>query len=298
MRGLLAGMALVAMLAVPSAAQERHGFWLNLGFGWGSLGCRGCDGRDGGVAGDLALGTTVGPHLQLGLGGNAWYKDYGDGVSLALGTIVDARAKYYPSRTGGLYLTGGVGVGRVHTRLDGFGLIDGSYNKTGLGIVAGVGYDVRLGQGSLALTPFVHAVAVRADGDRYNQGQVGLAISIQKFRARRERSEETPAAPREPAPYVQPAFRGAGEQPGAEQPGAEQPAAAQPAPAPPSAVPPRPSVGYTRLPPGTNYVGDTRIKIYYPITCAAQHAIPPAFQTFFQTEEGAMDDGFKRSGDC
>lgn len=285
MHVFLAAMALVAALAGPAAAQERHGFWLNLGLGWGSLGCRGCDGRDGGIAGDLGLGATVGPHLQLGLGGNAWYRDYDDGVSLALGTLVDARAKYYPSRTGGLYLSGGIGVGQAHTMVDGFGVIDGTYDKTGVGIWAGLGYDVRLGQGSLALTPFVRAVTVRAEGDRYNQGQVGVAFSIQQFRSS---SAETPADQGRPEPYVQPAFRGAGDAP---------PVPPPAAPAPP-AVPARPSVGYTRLPPGTNYVGDTRIKIYYPISCAAQHAIPAAFQTFFQTEEGAMDDGFKRSGDC
>jgi hypothetical protein len=283
---LLAAIALVGALTVPVAAQERHGLWLNLGIGWGSLGCRGCDGRDGGIAGDLGLGATVNPHLQLGLGSNVWYKGYGDGVSLALGTLVDARAKYFPSRSGGLYLTAGVGVGQAWTRLEGFGPIDGTYTKTGVGILAGLGYDVRLGQGSLALTPFAHAVTVRATDARYTEGQVGLAFSIRQFRARRE---ERSADHAEPEPYVQPAFRGAGD---------ARPTPPPSAPTPTPGVPPRPSVGYTRLPPGTNYVGDSRIKIYYPISCAAQHAIPPAFQVFFQNEEGAMDDGFKRSGDC
>jgi len=59
-----------------------------------------------------------------------------------------------------------------------------------------------------------------------------------------------------------------------------------------------PAVGYTRLPEGTNLVGDARIKRFYPIGCAAQHAIPPDQQVFFQSSEGAERDGFIRSGDC
>lgn len=63
-------------------------------------------------------------------------------------------------------------------------------------------------------------------------------------------------------------------------------------------VPERPVVGRTRLPVGTAYVGDARLKLYYPIGCAAQHAIPAEFQVFFQSSGGAERDGFKPSGDC
>jgi hypothetical protein len=60
----------------------------------------------------------------------------------------------------------------------------------------------------------------------------------------------------------------------------------------------RPVAGYDRLPPGTNFIGDIRIKVYYPLGCAAQHAVPADAQVFFQTAGGAETDGFKRSGDC
>ncbi len=59
-----------------------------------------------------------------------------------------------------------------------------------------------------------------------------------------------------------------------------------------------PVAGFTRLPVGTNYVGDTRIMVYYPIGCAAQHGIPAESQVFFRTAGGAEGDGFKLSGDC
>ena len=46
------------------------------------------------------------------------------------------------------------------------------------------------------------------------------------------------------------------------------------------------------------FVGDTRLKLYYPAACAANKAIPPEFQVRFHSEEGAQRDGFQRSGDC
>jgi peptidase M48-like protein/PDZ domain-containing protein len=59
-----------------------------------------------------------------------------------------------------------------------------------------------------------------------------------------------------------------------------------------------PSVGYTRLPVGTNWIGDIRIKRYYPPGCAAQHEIREEQQVFFQTSEGAERSGFTRGRDC
>jgi hypothetical protein len=59
-----------------------------------------------------------------------------------------------------------------------------------------------------------------------------------------------------------------------------------------------PVAGFTKLPAGTNYVGDARIMVYYPIGCAAQHAIPAESEVFFRTAGGAEGDGFKLSGDC
>jgi hypothetical protein len=60
----------------------------------------------------------------------------------------------------------------------------------------------------------------------------------------------------------------------------------------------RPVAGFTKLPLGTNYVGDTRMHVYYPLGCAAQHAIPADFQVYFQSADGATRDGFVASGDC
>jgi hypothetical protein len=147
----------------------------------------------------------------------------------------------------------------------------------------GLGYDIKIGN-NVSLTPFWNGFAVRNSNSDVNVGQLGLNISVIKWRpaaAAKERVVST--AEPTPASYVLTSLR-------------------QPEPAPvqvdaPSA-PPVVDVGRTALPEGTNFVGDTRIKLYYPISCATQHAIPPEFQVFFQSEGGAMQDGFKPSGDC
>jgi hypothetical protein len=265
---------------MPGAAQERHGFWFNGGLGYGSLGCEDCGSREGGLSGGLSLGGTLSPKLLLGVGTTGWYKDVG-GASLTVGTL-DARLRWYPSRTGGFFLTTGLGVGSIRASADGFG----SASETGVGFMLGLGYDIRVGSG-VSLTPFWNGFAVRTDNSDANVGQLGLSLTLHKFTQPSRQAD----APPPPARLITP--------PRAPDPQAPTPASA-PAPAPlPVAAPlPPADVGTTELPVGTNYVGDTRLKLYYPIGCAAQHSILPQFQVFFQTGVGAEADGFKRSGDC
>ena len=268
---------------VPSAAQERHGFWFNGGLGYGSLGCEDCGSREGGLSGGLSLGGTLSPKLLLGVGTTGWYKDEGR-ASLTVGTL-DARLRWYPSTTGGFFLTTGLGVGSIRASVDGFG----SASETGVGLMLGLGYDIRIG-GGLSLTPFWNGFAVRTDNADANVGQLGLSLTVHKF-----------TQPQRPAPPAQPALPQRLITP----PRAPDPLPAA-APILPSASAPQPAAeplsqpdaGRTQIPAGTNYVGDTRLRLYYTIGCAAQHAILPQFQVFFQTAAGAEADGFRRSGDC
>jgi hypothetical protein len=98
-----------AMEAIgPSSAPQslvrsrriRDGFWFNLGFGYGVLGCSDCNGTTGGFTGGLALGGTLSPRFLLGVGTTGWTKSE-SGVTLTVGTL-DARLRFYPSATGGL----------------------------------------------------------------------------------------------------------------------------------------------------------------------------------------------------
>jgi len=150
--------------------QTRKGFWFNGGLGYGSLGCDNCDGREGGLSGGLSLGGTVSPKFLLGVGTTGWYKSE-SGVTLTVGTL-DARFRFYPSRNGGFFLTGGLGLGTISADVAGFG----SDSETGVGVVLGLGIDIRIGT-NVSLTPFWNGFAVRSSNSDANVGQIGLSIT-------------------------------------------------------------------------------------------------------------------------
>lgn len=159
---------------VPPAArpsQTREGFWLNGGFGFGSLGCVSCDGHVSGASSGLSLGGTLNDRLLLGFGTTGWYRSK-DGVALNAGTL-DARLRFYPSTASGFFLTGGVGLGTIRVAANG----SGSERETGVGFVLGLGWDVRIRQ-NMSLTPFWNGSAVRTSNADANFGQFGLGITI------------------------------------------------------------------------------------------------------------------------
>ena len=157
----------------------------------------------------------------------------------------------------------------------------GSASETGPGLMLGLGYDIRVGS-SLSLTPFWNGFAVRTSNSDANVGRLGLSLTVHKFR----QAPTVPVRQPESRPVVAPV---------AEPP---EPAFASPVPRQDSAAVKPPDAGRTALPVGTHYVGDVRLRVYYPIGCAAQHAIPAQFQVFFQSSGGAERDGFTPSGDC
>jgi hypothetical protein len=151
--------------------QARKGFWLNLGLGYGSLGCRDCDGREGSFSGGLALGGAVSQKVTLGLGSNGWYKSE-NGVSLTSGTLT-AQIRFYPSATGGFFLLAGLGAGSVRVAVSGFG----SETETGFGALLGLGYDIRVGT-NVSITPFWNGFGVETSNTDANVGQIGLGLTV------------------------------------------------------------------------------------------------------------------------
>jgi hypothetical protein len=65
--------------------------------------------------------------------------------------------------------------------------------------------------------------------------------------------------------------------------------------APESATPP---VTSTDLPPGTNWIADSRARIYYPVHCSAAGKIAPADRLFYASESSLKAAGFNRSENC
>jgi len=156
MRKAFLVFALLGLVTSAAAAQDggsrRSGFWLNVGLGWGSAdwGCDNCISldRESGLSGQLALGGTVSDHLLLGVESNGWAgSDVFGGVDDFLIGTFNAVAYFYPSASGNLFFKGGVGIAswRIRDRL-------GDEDDIGLGLLAGVGYDIPVGR-SFSISP-------------------------------------------------------------------------------------------------------------------------------------------------
>ena len=156
----------------------RKGFWFGLGLGAG--------GESNDLAGpgysdlfyqptiSLRAGGTVGSHLRLGGEVLSWFDEEGDAVaSLSSALFV---AQFYPLSSAGLYLKGGLGVGRNAIDFnDGFNVGD-----TGFAGLLGAGYELRLGR-RLYLNPVVdlvgHSYSGRL-GSGYTERLVNFGLGV------------------------------------------------------------------------------------------------------------------------
>jgi len=150
------GALLIGVPARAAHPQERQGFWIGFGAGYGSasLDCDGCDtsNREGSVTGFLKLGGTLSKQVLLGVEGNAWAKDQ-EGVRLTLGNF-SGTLTVYPQASAGFFLKVGAGLAYFDTSVT-EGAVTTSVNKTGFGFLAGAGYDLRVGQ-NVSITPCVN----------------------------------------------------------------------------------------------------------------------------------------------
>jgi hypothetical protein len=189
-RGVMAAAAIL-LLGGGAAAQDasrglvevtdggRHGFWGALGVGAGG---EAFDLRDGaGYSGELyrptislRLGGTPGRYLRLGGELQAWIDDQGSRTESL--TSVLFITQFYPAPTTGLYLKGGLGLGRSEVDFDdGFGLGD-----TGFAGLLGAGWEVRVGR-RFYLNPAVDLIQHRYTGrgsDRYRERIVNVGIGV------------------------------------------------------------------------------------------------------------------------
>jgi len=159
MLGLTRALSTLGLLVVGATAmaraqrpQTREGFWIGVGFGYGhsSLSCgSGCSFTDaskgGGGAGFIKLGGTLSPKVLLGGEVNAWVKDV-SGTTEEVGNV-SAALYYYPAAASGFFLKGGAGFASYILHNGGT-----SVTASGVGLIAGLGYDVRVGR-MISLTP-------------------------------------------------------------------------------------------------------------------------------------------------
>lgn len=144
---------------------SREGVWFNIGLGLGSLGCEDCGARSNGLSGGLSLGTAVTDRFMFGVGTTGYSRSVG-GDLLTVGTL-DARLRYYFTKTGGGHVNFGIGLGSV------------SYaggNEFGLGMMLGLGWDFRI-RDNLSVTPFWNGFAMRNSNVDANVGQLGVGFT-------------------------------------------------------------------------------------------------------------------------
>ena len=170
-QGVADGAHIAARHQQDRQPQLRHGFWFSGGLGYGSLGCQNCSGRTGALSGNISLGGTLSPKLLLGVSTNGWTKS-DSGATLTVGTLT-AAVRFYPSATGGFFMTGGLGLGTVSAGVSGFG----SASQTGVAGLLGLGYDIPVGR-SVSLTPYWNGFALSYSGGDANVGQIGLGITV------------------------------------------------------------------------------------------------------------------------
>lgn len=149
--------------------QERNGFWIGFGFGYGSLGVDDCDecGRDGGLAGNFRLGGKLSDKVLLGFESNAWIdEDFGTTVTAGTGT---ATVYFYPSPTGGLHFKGGLGLAHLD--------IEDAGEDTGEGLLLGAAYDIRVGRNT-SVVPSIGFYAGDFDGGSINILVFGVGVTF------------------------------------------------------------------------------------------------------------------------
>jgi hypothetical protein len=166
-----------------SGRERRQGFWLSAGLGVGGEAFDANDGlgwsddHTGGVAA-LKLGGTVSPNLLLGAEVNGWglrnynNQDYDRTLANLMGII-----QWYPSRTGGFWLRGGLGF--AHSELNQY-LAGGATLRTqdnGTALAVGLGYDLPVSR-KVSITPNLDFTGQRFRDFDERIVSLGLAVTF------------------------------------------------------------------------------------------------------------------------
>jgi hypothetical protein len=190
-RGIPAAVVLLFIALGSASAQDtprglslvregdRAGFWGGFSVGAGG---EAFDLRDGAGYSEelyrptvsLRLGGTVNQSLRLGGEVLAWIDEHRYSVESL--TSVLFVGQFYPAATTGLYLKGGLGLGRNAVDFDG----GGGVGDTGFAGLLGAGWEVRMGR-RWFLTPSVDVVEHRYTGrgnERYRERLVNFGLGV------------------------------------------------------------------------------------------------------------------------
>jgi hypothetical protein len=168
--------------------QERKGFWIALGFGygWANASCSLCEGADGDGAstGLLRMGWALNQKVLLGGEFDFWWKDRDVDTLFLYDPVLTVT--FYPRETSGLFVRGGIGGAGADT-----GARIGNTTVTtelgsGLGLLAGAGYDIRVGR-KISITPALtywtgRSMDLRFEGttatEKWHHGVVDITVAV------------------------------------------------------------------------------------------------------------------------
>lgn len=198
-RTILPLVGLLVLIATPGVAQRRRGLvevdhegtrrglWLAGGFGRGEESYRFGDDPFGESETKPVFAFRIGgaPDQNLRIGGEVttWVNPYTDPdgyqITEALSSVT-LIGQFYPIRTAGLFVKGGVGIGVTTSSLE----FSNTLTETGFVAQYGAGYDIRLSR-SLALTPtvevFRHRFTKRGDEPLSERLiHIGVALTWQR----------------------------------------------------------------------------------------------------------------------
>lgn len=198
-RAVLPLAGLLLLLAVPADAQRRRGLvelppegtrrglWLAGGFGRGEESYRFGDDPFGASevkpVFSFRIGGTPDQNLRIGAEVTTWVNPYTDEDGFRITETLSSLTligQFYPIRTAGLFVKGGVGVGATTSTID----YGNTLTESGFVVQYGAGYDIRLSR-SLALTPtvevFRHRFTKRGDVPLDERlVHVGVALTWQR----------------------------------------------------------------------------------------------------------------------
>ena len=134
--------AVLLLLSTPLMAQERSGLFFDLGLGAASstVSVEGESVSEWGFSGNMALGGTLSPSVQIGGGTFGFYKkDWG-----TMGNLM-AIINWFPSPTGNFWLRGGAGYYVWSEPFD--------VSVSGFSFAASGGYDLMISP-SIGIAPY------------------------------------------------------------------------------------------------------------------------------------------------
>jgi hypothetical protein len=115
----------------------------------------------------LRLGGALSNKLLIGIETNGWTKTESD-ITLTFGSLA-AALQFYPSSNGGFFLSGGLGLGVLGAT--------GFDSETGLSVLLGLGYDIRVGS-NISISPFLNGYSSSFNSVRVSVGQIGVGITF------------------------------------------------------------------------------------------------------------------------